>query len=560
MNPKIEVKHMKNKIHTSPDPVPERRLRARSRPDYSDRRGAQRYRADFPLRIFVGQGSSAREYEAKAHDISSGGLLIEAPDVPPEETRIRIEFRIPNGVMPEDFIQGVVSTDAEVLRRKPGDPMMGIAFAEDLGAHYRRTTWSYLRWLAAIVLLVAASLVLLIKYENLYYFWFDVPVFLYSLLVGGYLLSRFLFAAFYRESKPLSELPKLSVIVPVRNEEENIARTIRQLMESDYPRERLQVIAVDDCSDDQSLNVMKESQKIYPDLVVLELGHQAGKRHALAAGTGLATGSVIVFVDSDSFAQPDALRNLVNRFSDPGVAAVTGHCDVENVWANVLTRMQTVRYFLAFRVMKAAESVFDSVTCLSGPIAAYRREILQTVMPEWLDQTFMGRPTTFGDDRSLTNSLLRRGYKVAYECNARVTTIVPESHRGFLCQQLRWKRSWFRESLIASSFMWRKQPLMVVSFYLGFILPLLGPAIVLRAFVYVPLVQQTSPLMYIFGIVLMSALMSSTYLLYRRSRLWLYGTLFCFYYMFILVWQTPWAALTCWRNEWGTRSGTGGGQ
>ncbi|HNX33756.1 MAG TPA: glycosyltransferase [Kiritimatiellia bacterium] len=545
---------MNSEARAFPEPVPERRLRSRSRPNYSDRRASQRYLAKFPIRIFIGQGKEAKEYAATVHDISSGGLLIEAPEVPPEETRIHVKFRIPKGVMPEAFIQGVVSTDAEVRRHKEGDPLLGLAFEEDLGAHYERTAWSYLRWLAAAVLFVAASLILLIKYENLYNFWFDVPVFLYSLLVGGYLISRFFFASFYGDSKPLTELPTMSVIIPVRNEEANIARTLRQVMESDYPRDRLQVIAVNDCSTDRTLEVMKESQKIYPDLVVLGLEKQAGKRHALATGVGLATGQVITFIDSDSFIQPDALRHLVNRFSDPKVAAVTGHCDVENIWTNMLTRMQTVRYFIAFRVMKAAESVFDSVTCLSGPIAAYRREILQLVMPEWLNQMFMGRPATFGDDRSLTNSLLRRGYKVVYECKARVTTIVPEHQSEFLRQQLRWKRSWFREMLIASSFMWRREPLMVVSFYLGFILPLLGPAIVIRALIYVPLVQRTSPLMYIFGITLMSALMSSTYLLYKRSRIWFYGTVFCFYYMFVLVWQTPWAVLTCWRNEWITRS------
>ena len=545
---------MNSEARAFPEPVPERRLRSRSRPNYSDRRASQRYLAKFPIRIFIGQGKDAKEYAATVHDISSGGLLIEAPEVPPEETRIHVKFRIPKGVMPEAFIQGVVSTDAEVRRHKEGDPLLGLAFEEDLGAHYERTAWSYLRWLAAAVLFVAASLILLIKYENLYNFWFDVPVFLYSLLVGGYLISRFFFASFYGDSKPLTELPTMSVIIPVRNEEANIARTLRQVMESDYPRDRLQVIAVNDCSTDRTLEVMKESQKLYPDLVVLGLETQAGKRHALATGVGLATGQVITFIDSDSFIQPDALRHLVNRFSDPKVAAVTGHCDVENIWTNVLTRMQTVRYFIAFRVMKAAESVFDSVTCLSGPVAAYRREILQRVMPEWLNQMFMGRPATFGDDRSLTNSLLRRGYKVVYECKARVTTLVPERQSEFLRQQLRWKRSWFREMLIASSFMWRREPLMVVSFYLGFILPLLGPAIVIRALIYVPLVQRTSPLMYIFGITLMSALMSSTYLLYKRSRIWFYGTVFCFYYMFVLVWQTPWAVLTCWRNEWITRS------
>lgn len=545
---------MNTQTQKYPEPLPERRLRSRSRPDYSDRRATPRYRANFPIRIYVGEGNEAKEYAATVHDISSGGLLIEAPDVPPEEKRIHLKFRIPKGVMPEAYLQGVISTDAVVRRHKDGETMLGLAFEEDLGARYERTAWSYLRWVAAAVLFIAASLIMVIKYENLYYFWFDVPVFLYSLLVGGYLLSRFIFASFYGDSKPLAELPTLSVVVPARNEEDNIERTLKQLMESDYPRDKLQVIAVNDCSTDRTLEIMKATQKTYPEMVVLGLDERVGKRHALATGFGIATGQVIVFIDSDSFVQPDALRNLVNRFSDPRVAAVTGHCDVENIWANVLTRMQTVRYFIAFRVMKAAESVFDSVTCLSGPIAAYRREILQTIMPEWLNQMFMGRPATFGDDRSLTNSLLRRGYKVVYEAKARVTTIVPEKQGEFLRQQLRWKRSWFREMLIASSFMWRREPLMVLSFYLGFFLPLLGPAILLRAMIYVPLVQRISPLMYIFGITLMSALMSSTYLLYKRSRIWFYGTVFCFYYMFVLVWQTPWAVLTCWRNEWITRS------
>lgn len=544
---------MKNTDQKFPNPAPERRLRNKSRNDYSDRRSTQRYLADFPATIFVGQGANAKSYEATVHDISSGGLLIEAPEVPLEEDRIRLQFRIPHGAMPEEFIQGVVSTNAEVRHRDKSSPTLGVAFEEDLVTQLQRTSWSYLRWLAAAVLFLAASIILLIKYENFYYFWFDVPVFLYSLLVGGYLLSRFLFAALYNDSKPLAQLPPLSVIIPVRNEEEYIERTLRQLMECDYPRDRLQVIAVDDCSSDNSLKVMKKAQETYPELVILSLEKNAGKRHALATGFGLASGEIIVFIDSDSFADSDALRNLVNRFSDPKVAAITGHCDVENIWPNMLTRMQAVRYFIAFRVMKAAESIFGCISCLSGPISAYRREPLQTIMPEWLNQTFLGRPATFGDDRSLTNSLLRRGYKVVYESKAHVTTLVPEGHREFLNQQMRWKRSWFRECLIASSFMWRKEPLMVLSFYLGFLLPLMAPAIVLRAMIYVPLVQRTSPVMYILGITLMSALLSSTYLIYKRSRLWFYGTVFCFYYMFVLVWQTPWAVLTCWNNAWITR-------
>ena len=196
---------------------------------------------------------------------------------------------------------------------------------------------------------------------------------------------------------------------------------------------------------------------------------------------------------------------------------------------------------------------FDAVTCLSGPFAAYRREVFMEVVEPWLNQKWLGSPATFGDDRSLTNFMLQRGHKVIYDARARCTTIVPEDYRTFYRQQLRWKRSWLRESLRACSFMWRYPPLASLSFYLGFLLPLVGPLVVFRALLYVPLFQRGSPLMYMLGILLMSCLMSSVYLFTRRSRLWFYGIPFCFFYMFVLVWQLPWAMLTTSHARWGTR-------
>ena len=190
--------------------------------------------------------------------------------------------------------------------------------------------------------------------------------------------------------------------------------------------------------------------------------------------------------------------------------------------------MQAVGYYVAFRVMRAAESVFDSVTCLSGQLAAYRKDLFMSVRDEWLNQTFFRQPATFGDDRSLTNALLMRGFKVVYAADAVTATIVPDDHRAFLRQQMRWKRSWVRETLRACSFMWRRPLLMSISFYLGFILTLLGPVVVLRAFIYIPLVQHRSPLVYIPGLFLASCLLSCLYLFVKRSRLWAYGILYCF--------------------------------
>lgn len=537
-----------------PVPKADRRQRVMSRPNAFDRRMNPRYRSQFPVTIHVGEGDQTRVYQAVARDISDGGLLLENVDVPASETRFRLHFSVPEGTLPEEYSTGPYAIEGDVRRRDENRRLAGIQFKIPISSTLARTTWPLMRGIATLTLLVTVILVLLIKLENVYYFWFDIPVFLYSLLVGGYLLTRFVFAAFYRPPATGSgPLPSVSIIFPVYDEERFIERTLVQALEVAYPRDRLQVIAVNDGSRDKSFSIMLEVQKKYPELILVNLERSMGKRGALAAGAQLATGDILILSDSDSFFQPDAIRHIVDAFEDPEVAAATGHCDVENAWSSLLTKMQAVRYYTSFRVMKASESIFDCVTCLSGPFAAYRRQVFHEHALAWLNQRWMGVPTTFGDDRSLTNFVLRSGRKVIYQSKARCTTIVPEDYRTFLFQQMRWKRSWFRETLRACTFMWRMPPLASISFYLGFLLPVIAPLIVFRALLYMPLAQHVSPLMYLTGILLMSCMMSSVYLFMRRSRLWVYGIPFCFFYMVVMVWQLPWAMLTLTRGKWGTR-------
>ena len=97
---------------------------------------------------------------------------------------------------------------------------------------------------------------------------------------------------------------------------------------------------------------------------------------------------------------------------------------------------------------------------------------------------------------------------------------------------------------------------MSISYYLGFLLPILAPAVVLRSLLYVPIMHHKSPLVYIGGVFLMSVLLSATYLFIRRSRLWAYGVFFCFFYMFVLIWQLPWAIATFAWTGWETRKAT----
>lgn len=538
-----------------PIPVPERRTHAHSRLDASDRRKHRRYTSSFPVTIFVGEGKNAKTYSARARDISDGGMCLENVDIPLDDARVRVNFEIPDGALPEEFEQGEYVFDVDVRRLDREHHMAGVQFKEPVSINLARTRWKQLRQTATLGMLLTMALIVFVKMENVYYFWFDVPVFLYSLLVSGYLVTRFLFAAFYHPPHPIpdGQEPTVTVIVPVKNEEGCIARTLECALDQKYPPGKVQVIAVNDGSTDGTLAAMNAVREDYPELVVVSLGESRGKRAALATGARLATGEILVFTDSDSFMEPDAIRHLVDGFADPQVMAVTGHCDVENLWTNTLTKMQAVRYFISFRIMKAAESIFDLVTCLSGPLAAYRRTMFLEVMDEWLAQKFLGTPATFGDDRALTNAVLKRGFRVLYDSRAKTRTIVPDSYGVFWKQQMRWKRSWFRETLAACRFMWKKPPFASLSFYLGLMLPLLGPLVVFRALIWVPITQRVSPVSYIAGILLMSCMMCTAYLWTKRSRLWIYGIPFCFYYMFLLVWQLPYAIVTCWKSEWGTR-------
>jgi hyaluronan synthase len=502
----------------------------------------------------LGEGENQKVYRAIARDISEGGLLLENVDIPETETRLRVQFQIPPGTMPEEYDHGGFALEAAVVHRGKQGNQIGVLFNQPLNDFLGSKKWFYLRASAAALFLLAVSMVLLIKYENFYFFWFDVPVFLYSLSVGFFLVSRFVFAALYRAPGPIPQeaLPQVTMVIPAFNEEEHMERTLVQAMEVAYPADKLQVIAVNDGSSDRTLEVMHKVQARYPELIVVNFEENKGKRMALAAGINMATGEIVVFVDSDSFLHPQAIRHVVEGFADPEVAAVCGTCEVENKWTNFLCKMQSVRYFLSFRVMKAAESLFQSVTCLSGPLSAYRHKVLMQHLQAWVHQSYLGITATFGDDRSLTTSLLRH-HKIIYDSRALTTTIVPEKFGQFMRQQMRWKRSWIRESIRATGFMWRKPPLMALSFYLGLILPVLGPAIVLRAMFYVPIVQGGSPLMYLFGIFLMSMMMSLTYLFFKRSNLWIYGVFFCLFYMFVVIWQLPWAMATYMVSNWSTR-------
>ena len=382
---------------------------------------------------------------------------------------------------------------------------------------------------------------------------FSDPVFYaYSLLVTVYCLARFVLAPFYRSTPDTGYRPTASIIVPAFNEEECVGMTIDALYASRYPTDRLEVVVVDDGSTDETWARILEAKARHSSLVCVQFSHNRGKRAAMAEGIRRSSGEITVFVDSDSVIDADGLGFLMADFRDPRVGGVVGLAEVLNKTENWLTRMQQVRYYVAFRVIKGSESIFGAVTCASGCFSGYRRSALLEVLPTWEVQTFLGRRATYGDDRALTNYVLRN-HRIVYQSKARCHTLVPTTTHRFLVQQLRWKKSWLRESLHVVRFIWRKNPVAAALTYMGVFFPWVAPFVIVHS-LFLRSFDGGSPLFYLMGACVIALLYSLYYAVSRRSPLWWHGLTFVGIYVSFLVWQTYYAVFTLRNTSWGTRA------
>ncbi|WP_271424131.1 glycosyltransferase [Aequorivita sinensis] len=369
----------------------------------------------------------------------------------------------------------------------------------------------------------------------------------------------------YFKYKPIAsvsdeELPTCTVIVPAYNEGKQVWETLKSLANSDYPAEKLQLLAIDDGSKDDTWHWMQQAKKDLGDRVtIFQQPKNKGKRHALYRGFNIGTGDVFVTVDSDSVVNEDTLRNLVSPFIlDEKCGAVAGNIRVLNNKKALLPKMLDVSFVLSFEFVRSAESSLNSVLCTPGALAAYRRSAVFAVLPEWINQTFMGKPSDIGEDRAMTNMILKQGNKVLFQRNAYAYTNVPESYKGLYKMFIRWGRSNVRENIEMSKYVFtnfREESksgirLLFISQSLKIIMSY--PFILFMLFFIV-----THPILFfsstLFGILIFS---SFPMLFYAKrynisESFWAYS--YSILYTFALFWITPYAIATASKRGWLTR-------
>jgi hyaluronan synthase len=412
------------------------------------------------------------------------------------------------------------------------------------------------------------------------------PLIVYAMLMQIHALIILTIGWFIFKNKARGTAPTdlVSVIIPVYNQEKLIGKVINAILDSTYSN--IEVVAVNDGSKDNSSKVLDELASRNPRLRVVHKPN-GGKRTAVAAGFEAAHGNYIVLIDSDSIVDRYAIGEFMKVFSaNPRVGGIVGNGKVLNANKNFLTRCQDVWYDNTFNIHKASESTFGTVLCLSGCLAAYRREAVAAFIPFWVQDK-----TQYSDDRSLTTyafatpwakgelaplerSLMKSmasyddaedraltsqaiiEWQTVYAPTAVVYTEVPEKWKQYMRQQIRWRKGYLRSTFFASAFFWRKNPIMALLFYLEFMSAFVAPAIAFSIFVYRPVFLNSYwfLVMFVLGQLLIGFAVGIDYKFRDpTAKNWIYKPLMNLISAFVLPWVMVPALLGFRQKGWLTR-------
>ncbi|WP_332649056.1 glycosyltransferase [Lysinibacillus sp. 54212] len=220
--------------------------------------------------------------------------------------------------------------------------------------------------------------------------------------------------------------PRVTVIIPVYNEEVVIRRTIRAIMKSDYPI--TEILIVDDGSTDSTAEIVTKIFS-FSHKVTLIRKINGGKTSALNLGIQHAIGDIIITIDADTVFQKSTISRLVENFTDSTVAAVSGNCKIGNMM-NPITLWQHIEFVTANQLDKRALDELNCITVVPGSNSAWRKSVIQEVGYYHHD--------TLAEDADLTLRILNAGYKIIYEDRAISYEECPETLKDFIQQRIRW--------------------------------------------------------------------------------------------------------------------------
>jgi cellulose synthase/poly-beta-1,6-N-acetylglucosamine synthase-like glycosyltransferase len=367
----------------------------------------------------------------------------------------------------------------------------------------------------------------------------------------------------------------VSCMVAVKDEEDHISQCLDSMLRQTYQNK--EIIVVNDASVDGTLEILKEYEKA-GKIVLINLQNNIGKKGALGRAMAIAKGEIFAHTDSDSIWADDVIEKMVEIFKrNKDVGAISGHGRALNANKNFLTKAQDTWMEGQFSIRKAFESVFGAVTCVSGPLAVFRKEAVFNYISAWENDSFLGQKFKFATDRTLTGFVLggkavgekikkkyadsffvktidypARDWKVVYCKSAKSWTIVPDTFKKLMKQHIRWKKSFIRNIFFTGLFYWRKPFLASFVYYLHILFVIFGPFISFRHLIYLPIKGDIfSGVFYLAGIVFISFMFGLAHKLEdKENYYWIYRPVMGLMSTLVISWLIFYSGLTIRKMVW----------
>jgi len=267
---------------------------------------------------------------------------------------------------------------------------------------------------------------------------------LLAMFMSAYLARHYIFtltALYHQKEQPhhrphdTTYQPTVSVLIPARNEEKVIGRILQRMTELTYPKEKLEVIVIDDASTDQTSEIAEENTKKHGHIKVVHRSPDdggKGKPAALNHGLKYVKGEIVYCFDADYYPQRDILEKLTACFKDPKVGAVQGRVTVLNEPDTLVTRLVALERTGGYRVDQFARDNLGLIPQFGGTVGGFRRSLIES-LGGW-DVNMLA------EDTDLTFKVYFAGYKIQYVNDAECYEEAVENWRSYWRQRSRWAK------------------------------------------------------------------------------------------------------------------------
>ena len=245
-------------------------------------------------------------------------------------------------------------------------------------------------------------------------FWFSLIFILYTYVFYPIIICSI---SFFRQKKVVKKdiRPTVSLVIIAYNEAKVIGNKIENCLKLDYPKAKIEIIVVSSGATDNTDNIVKSYKKDRVKSIRIE--KNLGKSYALNLIVPTLQSSIIVFSDARQYYSSNAIKEIVANFNDDSIGAVSGELMLNG--KNGKNEIKGIsNYWNYEKLIRRAEGRINSTIGATGAIYGIRRELFEKIPND-----------TILDDFVIPMNIVKKGYRVIFEKNAKATDFVAETLR-----------------------------------------------------------------------------------------------------------------------------------